>query len=97
MIALNEQQLKIVQNILRKHLPAEKVMVFGSRAKGTPKPFSDLDLCIMNKQPLPLQQLSLLKEDFSESDLPFRVDIVEWATITPEFKKIIETHSEELL
>ncbi|HQY22803.1 MAG TPA: nucleotidyltransferase domain-containing protein, partial [Gammaproteobacteria bacterium] len=57
---------------------------------------SDLDLCIMGTQPLSLQQLGDLREDFSESDLPFRVDIVEWTTITPEFKKIIEAHCEEL-
>lgn len=97
MIALNKQQLKIVQNILQKHLPTKKVMVFGSRVNGKIKPYSDLDLCIMGEKPLSLQQLADLREDFSNSDLPFRVDIVEWATITPEFKKIIENHSEELL
>jgi predicted nucleotidyltransferase len=96
MIILNEQQLKIVHDILQKHVPEEKIMVFGSRITGTIKPYSDLDLCIMGTQPLSLQQLGDLREDFSESDLPFRVDIVEWTTITPEFKKIIEAHCEEL-
>jgi hypothetical protein len=31
-----------------------------------------------------------LREDFSESALPIRIDIVDWATITKEFKNIIE-------
>lgn len=28
---------------------------------------------------------------FSESDLPFRVDVPDWHTINPEFKRIIES------
>lgn len=91
MIILSDQQLKIVQNILQKHLPSKEVLVFGSRVNGKTKPYSDLDLCIINEQPLSLQQLGNLREDLSNSDLPFRVDIVEWATITPEFKEIIKT------
>lgn len=93
---LNKQPLNIVQDILRKHLPKEKVLVFGSRVTGVTKPYSDLDLCIMGTKPLSLQQLSNLREDFSESDFPFRIDIVEWATIAPEFKSIINNHGKEL-
>lgn len=95
-IILTEQQLKIVLEILQKHLPNRKVVVFGSRAKGPVKEFSDLDLCIMDKSPLSLEDLADLREDFSNSDLPFRVDIVEWANTAPEFRNIIENHSEEL-
>lgn len=50
----------------------------------------------MDKFPLSLEHLADLQEDFSNSDLPFRVNIVEWANTTPEFRKIIENHSEEL-
>jgi len=31
-----------------------------------------------------------LADDFSESDLPFKVDIVDWATTGERFRKIIE-------
>ncbi len=31
-----------------------------------------------------------LNEAFVESPLPFRVDIVDWASTTKEFKKIIQ-------
>ena len=89
MIYLEPEQLKIVANILQEHIPNKKVMVFGSRVSGSIKPFSDLDLCIMGDIALSLIESSNLKEAFSESDLPFRVDIVDWATITPEFREIV--------
>ena len=33
-------------------MPNRKVWAFGSRATGTTKPFSDLDLAILGDQPL---------------------------------------------
>ncbi len=30
-----------------------------------------------------------LKEDFSDSDLPWRVDVVDWASTDPAFQAII--------
>ena len=32
-----------------------------------------------------------MQADFEESDLPYRVDIVDWQEITPEFREIINT------
>jgi hypothetical protein len=40
---------------------------------------------------------TLLKEEFEESDLPFRVDIVEYSKASPEFKKIISEKNELVL
>jgi type I restriction enzyme S subunit len=34
--------------------------------------------------------LSALRDDFDESDLPFKVDMVDWTTTNPGFRKIIE-------
>jgi len=31
-----------------------------------------------------------LRESFSDSDLPFRVDVVDLATVSDEFKSIVE-------
>jgi predicted nucleotidyltransferase len=91
MIYLETKYLEIVKNILRENIPEYKVVVFGSRATGKQKVHSDLDLCVTGKEPLSLEKLANLREDFSESDLPIRVDIVDSTTVTPEFKKIIET------
>lgn len=89
MIYLDAKQIETVRRILKKHLPTRKIVAFGSRVKGDFKPHSDLDLCIMGDEGLSFQDLAYLREDFSDSDLPFRVDIVEWTTISPEFQQII--------
>ena len=82
--------LRIVTDILRRHVPEHQVWAFGSRATGKAKPYSDLDLAIITDTPLPLAILAALAEAFSESDLPWRVDLVDWSTTSEPFRKIIE-------
>ena len=53
------------------------------------KRFSDLDLAVEGEV-LPLGELALLDEALDESRLPFKVDIAELATLTPEFRKRIQ-------
>jgi predicted nucleotidyltransferase len=73
-----------VREILRAHVPHLQVRVFGSRAGGTPKPFSDLDLLILTQTPLDVRRSALLAEAFTESDLPFKVDVLDGGTIDPQ-------------
>ncbi len=80
----------IVRDILQKHVPQCEVWAFGSRAKWKAKQYSDLDLAVITNVPLSLQVSGALAEDFAESDLPFKVDVVDWATTSESFRKIIE-------
>ena len=41
------------------------------------------------RSPLSLREVSALDEALGESDLPFKVDIVEWARIDEGFRRII--------
>ncbi len=85
-------ELDIVLTILRKRFTLDtRVWVFGSRARCTAKKTSDLDLAIdMGGIPIPLSLRAILSEDFDESALPFKVDIVDWNTTESRFKQIIE-------
>ena len=96
MIKLKPDQKKIVLEILQRRIPDRQVFAFGSRVKGTPKKFSDLDLAIMGDAPLPLDIESAMRNDFSASDLPFRVDLVDWAVTSAEFRQIIQRDGELL-
>jgi len=87
---ISSEHLAIVQQILRQLVPSCEVWAFGSRVKGTVKPFSDLDLVIMSQQPLSLALMASLHEAFCESDLPWKVDVVDWSTTSPEFRAVIE-------
>ena len=80
----------MVRDILKKHVPQYAVWAFGSRARRTAKPHSDLDLCVVSDKPLDYFVLGALTDDFSDSDLPWKVDVVDWATTSESFRKIIE-------
>ena len=78
-------------------MPDREVLVFGSRATWTAKEYSDLDLAIMGDEPLSLGEVSALDEALGESDLPFKVDIVEWARIDDGFRRIVRGHGVAVL
>jgi predicted nucleotidyltransferase len=94
-IAISPGEEAEIRSILARILPAgTRVFVFGSRAGGNPKRWSDLDLALESKDgPLPLAVLAELAEAFDESALPWKVDLVDRACVTPEFGKIIDAEN----
>ena len=92
MIDLNPSYLAVVERILAEHVPECEVRAFGSRASWTAKDYSDLDLAIVGDGPLDWRTLALLKEAFEESDLPMRVDVLDWHNIAESFQHVIERH-----
>lgn len=89
-IDITPAQWAILQAILQRHLPQFQVWAFGSRTTGKAKLYSDLDLAVMTDEPLDWRTSAALGDDFAESDLPFKVDIVDWAATSTTFRKIIE-------
>jgi len=87
---LQPRHLLLVQEILRQHLPGREVWAFGSRTQGTARPFSDLDLVVLGDAPLPLSQRGALLDALSESNLPFKVDVVEWSTANAALRAALE-------
>ena len=88
-IDIEPGQWAVVRDILSRHVPQYEVWAFGSRTTGKAKPFSDLDLAIITPQPLALDVSAALSHDFVESDLPWKVDIVDWASTRESFRQII--------
>ena len=86
MIDLEPQYLSTVKAVLDAVVPGVCVSAFGSRVTGRAKRHSDLDLALQGEQPLDWRQLASLREAFEESDLPFRVDVVDWAACSTQFK-----------
>lgn len=90
-IAATEQQLGIVRSALRSALPNATFLVFGSRITGTHHPYSDLDIAVLQQEPVSLQVFSSLEESLANSDLPFRVDVIDLQRVTEEFRhRILE-------
>ena len=91
MIDLSPNHLKTVRQILAEHVPACEVRAFGSRVTSSAKKYSDLDLdlAIVGVTALDRSTLARLKEAFEDSDLPIRVDVLDWQGISESFKEVI--------
>ena len=89
-IDIRADHLRIVQDVLRRHLPDDvKVWVFGSRATWATKDSSDLDLAVEGDSQVPARSLFALESAFDDSDLPYAVDIVDIKRIAERFQRIV--------
>lgn len=89
LIDLRSDHWIIVRDILQTHVPDRSVLVFGSRARWTAKEYSDLDLVLLGSEPLPHGVLAALSEDLGDSDLPFKVDLIEWRLVDESLRTSI--------
>lgn len=91
MLRINPRELEIVLGILKTYVPDIPVWAFGSRVHGENlKPYSDLDLVLVTEVPVDSQRFAELKDAFSESELPFKVDVLDWSTTNAQFQKLIQ-------
>jgi predicted nucleotidyltransferase len=87
---LPAEHKQLVLNIVRANLPpSTRLWVFGSRATGRARRYSDLDLAIDAARRLTLDEMARLSEAFSDSDLPYRVDFIDWRDIDDHWRQTI--------
>ncbi|HHJ52492.1 MAG TPA: nucleotidyltransferase domain-containing protein [Caldithrix abyssi] len=88
------QQIKaIIQQVIPdKNL---RIILYGSRARGDAHPNSDYDLALDAGYAIPGERLSLLKEKFEESTIPFKIDVVDLAVVSHDLKEYIVKEGEE--
>ena len=89
-LAMTAEELSLLQSILKRYVPDFKVWAFGSRVTGTHKPYSDLDLALVGDEPISIETRAALSDALSNSALPYKVDIVDWASTSEAFQQIIE-------
>ena len=88
-IDLSISQREEVAALLQRYLPNTEVWAYGSRAKFTAKPHSDLDMVAFAAKEQS-QAVADLREAFEEGCLPFRVNLFVWDEIPEEFHRNIE-------
>ena len=88
-IDITAEQRKLLLELLERYLPNTAAWVYGSRAKRTSRPQSDLDLVVF-ATPEQNGQVGELREAFEESNLPFRVDLFVWDGVPAQFRKHIK-------
>jgi len=77
---LTDRDAQTIYGIFINYPEVKKVLLFGSRAKGVFHKGSDIDLAIDNSE-ISFETLRKIKNDFEESSLPYRVDIIDIRTL----------------
>lgn len=76
-----DRDMRTIESILSSCPEVITVYLFGSRAKGNYRLGSDVDLAIMNKG-VGTGTVTKLQNEFSESSLPYRIDLVDFTRLT---------------
>lgn len=80
---LDTKTITAITCILHKYTTITKVIIFGSRATGTYKRASDIDLAIWVAAPSNVRTvISKLYQDLEESTIPYTFDILDYNSIT---------------
>lgn len=87
---LHSKHLKTLQTLFSKHPAITQALLFGSRALGTHKESSDIDIAL--KGDITPTLLAHLKEALEDSTLPYFCDILDYERAPQELKEHIDTH-----
>ncbi|MBI3590112.1 MAG: nucleotidyltransferase domain-containing protein [Candidatus Melainabacteria bacterium] len=63
-----------------------KIFIFGSRARGDNYIGSDVDIGLISKGKIDSSKISLLKEKIENSNIPYKVEIVNFNEVSEDFK-----------
>ena len=63
------------------------IYLVGSWARGEEKRTSDIDVAILSKEPLPVGFLADIAEELEQSDIPYRVELVDLAGMDANKRK----------
>lgn len=79
-----------ILRILAHHISLEtyQVFLFGSRASGKAKKWSDYDIGIKGQQKLSYSTLSKIESNLEESDIPYQVDIIDLNRVSEKFLEL---------
>jgi len=82
---LTKKDIDSIKTIFSKYKQIEKVLIYGSRAKGNYKPASDIDLTLIGRG-IDLSLQLKIEFDLDDLMLPYKFDISIYHKITdPEF------------
>jgi predicted nucleotidyltransferase len=88
---LQNRHRETILSVLRDCPQIDSVVLFGSRATGTFSESSDVDLALFGYS-LGLAELSALGRKLDETSVPYRVDLLAWATLdNPALRDHIQT------
>ena len=92
---LPEATVVKIHAVFARHPQLAKAVLYGSRAKGTYKPGSDIDLALYGEGLGP-REVRALEDELDELLLPYGIDLVVFATLDhPQLREHIERVGQE--
>lgn len=85
---IEDAWLKLIQTKVKKYFPSSEAFIFGSRALDNNRLFSDVDIGIISGQKIKGSLWESLEEELENSPLPYRINLVDFQTVSEQFKKI---------
>lgn len=87
-IYMDDKYIVKARDIILHHIDREDVSVFlfGSRTKFH-RISSDLDIGFLGSTPVARKILTRIRFDLEESDIPYHVDLIDFSTVSENFKK----------
>lgn len=78
---LDANQLKQILSLIEKHPEVERIVLFGSRAMGTFRPGSDIDLALFGSKDL-YPVINRILHDYDDLYLPWKLDLISYNQIS---------------
>ncbi|MBN2020161.1 MAG: nucleotidyltransferase domain-containing protein [Sedimentisphaerales bacterium] len=82
--------LRYILEQIELYIPRTTVWAFGSRIKSSHRPTSDLDLAVLCDKETAKSQLLKLVEVFVESDIPFKVQLLDFNRLPENMQENIK-------
>jgi uncharacterized protein len=90
-IALTKSEIEFLVDTIRQFLGKDiRIMIFGSRVRGTARKFSDVDVAVLDQNPIQNTKFTKIKEYINTSKFRYLVDLVDVNSISPEFRKVVQ-------
>jgi uncharacterized protein len=88
---MSNYKLQIVK-IIRNHLKFNQaeIILFGSRAEGKTLSSSDYDIALKSEIPIDKSVISQIKEDLENSNIPNKIDLVEYSSVSDALRESID-------
>ena len=92
---LKAEEIDGIRRVLAAHPAVDKAVVYGSRALGTHRAGSDIDITLIGR--MPWSELNEIETDLDKLNLPYTIDLsLESQIESQALRQHIEEHGQQL-
>ena len=83
---------RFAASVIRRHVTdsAYRVFLFGSRATGSARDRSDIDIGIEGPAPVPRAALAAIQDELEEAPTLYTIEVVDFLRLPEKFRRVAE-------